>query len=165
MAKIFLIGFMGSGKTTYGKHLAKLLNVHFTDLDEEIEKYSGKSVSELFESFGEDCFREIEREMLQEIASSAGNAVVSTGGGTPCFFDNLSLMKDAGRVVYLKVPANILVERLTKDKEFRPLLKEMENDDIPDYVNQKLKERSFWYSQAEVVIFPSIFTPEKFAKS
>ena len=111
MQRIFLIGYMGAGKTTVGRDLSKILNLSFIDLDHYIEGRYMKTVDQFFKEFGEEKFRNTERRMLEEI-SSFEDVIISTGGGSPCFFDNMQLMKEAGTTVYLKVSADELAKRL-----------------------------------------------------
>ncbi|MBK6904578.1 MAG: shikimate kinase [Saprospirales bacterium] len=119
---LFLIGLMGSGKTTTGKQLAGLLGWPFTDLDGFIEERQGCGIPDLFEKIGEPGFRKLEREALQNVLRLDAPRVVACGGGTPCYYDNLTQMKDAGWVIYLETPVPILVERLQSSTRVRPLL-------------------------------------------
>src|SRR5690606_10388124 len=112
-------GFMGVGKTSLGKKLAKKMGYTFFDTDNIIKVNQNKSINELFESKGEVYFRELEREVLTQL-STANKAIVSVGGGLPCFFDNLNLMKETGVVIYLKASHELLEKRLIKDKQKRP---------------------------------------------
>src|ERR1700751_2656126 len=121
--KIFLIGFMGSGKTTLGRKLAARLNYEFIDLDHKLEQKVELSIAEYFTLFGEDSFRKLEAEVLRKTPYSE-NVIVSTGGGLPCYFDNLDWMKANGKVVYIKVNPKTLADRLETGKEERPLLQD-----------------------------------------
>jgi shikimate kinase len=150
MKRVFLTGYMGAGKTTLGRELAKLTKLSFIDLDHFIEGRYYKTVSKLFEEKGEAVFREIEREMLHEIALFE-NVVISTGGGTPCFFNNMSFMNRAGDTVYLKVSPQELTKRLAPVKYTRPLLKELEGERLLDFVSGSLREREPFYRQARIV--------------
>jgi shikimate kinase len=120
--RIYLIGYMGSGKSTVGKGLAKKLNLQFIDLDNYIEERNFKTIPEIFASVGEVGFRKIEQHALKEIAEFE-NVVVATGGGAPCFFDNMELIKRTGVSVYLNGTPRILAERLLNSKTERPLMK------------------------------------------
>lgn len=127
MTRIFLIGYMGAGKTTLGRALAKELDIQFIDLDSYIEERLCKSVSQIFAENGEEGFRDIERRMLHEVGDFE-NVVISTGGGTPCFFDNIEYMNRQGATVFLDVPVERLFIRLKIARKKRPLIME-KNDD------------------------------------
>lgn len=153
--KIILIGYMGSGKSSIGKALAEKLNLPFMDLDMEIEKREGKSISEVFSDKGEIYFRKRENQVLKEILSQTGNFVLATGGGTPCYADSLSFMiaQEDTRLVYLKVSLPTLTTRLMADKDNRPLLAHLPGEEeVNDFIRKHLFERSHYYSQAPVTI-------------
>jgi shikimate kinase len=145
--RIFLIGYMGSGKTTVGRKIASLIDAPFIDLDTRIESSSGKSITELF-STGEDDFRKLERQSLMEI-SKEPNLVVSTGGGTPCFFDNMEWMNQQGITVYLKLDPISLFHRLRASKRPRPLIAGMEDDELLAYIEKNLTERESFYKKSK----------------
>jgi len=147
--KIFLIGFMGSGKTTAGKKLASRLQWDFIDLDELIEKKMGQTVAEIFESLGEDWFRLMESETLRQTVKLR-NTVISTGGGTPCFYKNMEFMLQNGLTVYLSMTPESLARRLARSSAGRPLLKDIGKKELPGYIRVKLSEREPWYSMAEI---------------
>lgn len=147
--KIFLIGFMGSGKTTTGKKLASRLNWEFIDLDEFIEEDKGMPVAEIFETQGEDWFRTVEAEALRTVAK-ADNTVISTGGGTPCFYENMEFMLQNGLTVYLRMTPESLARRLARSSAGRPLLKGIDKEELETYIRTKLAEREPWYSMAEI---------------
>ena len=147
--KIFLIGFMGSGKTTTGKKLASRLNWKFIDLDEFIEEDKGMPVAEIFETQGEDWFRTVEAEALRTV-TKAGNTVISTGGGTPCFYENMEFMLQNGLTVYLRMTPESLARRLARSSAGRPLLKDIDKEELETYIRTKLVERELWYSMAEI---------------
>lgn len=147
---VFLIGFMGVGKTTLGKKLAKKLDVPFYDTDEEIEKEMGMTVKDLFSKYGESYFRNLEKVWLQNISKNP--AVIATGGGMPCDEKRLSLMKSTGTIVYLERPVKELFNRLKNAKKSRPLLASMSDDEMLKYIQTTLKNRSFYYSQADYVL-------------
>ncbi|GHT39838.1 shikimate kinase [Bacteroidia bacterium] len=150
MRKIFLIGYMGAGKTTIGKRLAKKLGLQFIDMDQFIENRYHKKVSEIFAEKGEDFFREIERKALQEVAQFE-DTVISTGGGAPCFFDNMELMNRSGITVYLKVPVNVLAQRLSEGKQERPLVKDKSKEELQQFIAGNVTKRETWYNQASVI--------------
>ena len=151
--KIFLVGYMGSGKTTIGKLIAKDLKLNFVDLDKYIETSEKMTISELFQSKGEIYFRKKEYLYLKEILSSQNNFILSTGGGTPCYGDNMNTIVTAtDNNFYLKVSLPNLVERLSKEKSKRPLIKNTSDDDLQEFIGKHLFERSFYYNQSKNVI-------------
>jgi len=151
MKRIFLIGYMGVGKTTIGKNLAEKLNMPFIDTDLFIEnRYRGK-ITDIFVEEGEEKFRRIEQKILQEIIHRWGNVVVSTGGGTPCFFHNMKLMNTSGITVYLKISTELLIERLINMKCVRPLIKDKSPEEIKCFVADNLVKREPFYSQASII--------------
>ncbi|MDR1719403.1 MAG: shikimate kinase [Dysgonamonadaceae bacterium] len=150
MDRLFLIGYMGSGKSTIGKQLAKDLQMQFVDTDTYIENRFLKSISQLFKEKGESRFREIEHNALLEIAGF-DNTVVSTGGGLPCFFDNMQRMNDNGTTVYLKTPEKVLLERLWVNKYNRPLLYNKTKAEIATFISENLPIRESFYLQAHLV--------------
>ncbi|GHT47119.1 shikimate kinase [Bacteroidia bacterium] len=150
MKKIFLIGYMGAGKTTIGKRLAKKLGLQFIDMDRFIENRYRKTIREIFEEKGETFFREIESKTLQEVAQFEGT-VISTGGGAPCFFDNMELMNRSGITVYLKVPVHVLLERLSSGKQERPLVQEKSKEELQRFIAENLDKRENWYNRASII--------------
>ena len=150
MTRIFLIGYMGVGKTTAGRELAKLLNLEFVDLDHFIQNRYNKTIGQLFEEFGEDGFREIENKVLKEVAQFE-NVVISTGGGAPCFYDNMEVMNHAGITVYMKASPELLSERLNLCKEKRPLIKDKSEEELLLFVTNNLNLREVHYSQAQII--------------
>lgn len=152
MDRIFLIGYMGSGKTSMGKLLAENLQFTFVDMDAHIEKKYHRTVSEIFTQMGEEKFREIERECLHEIADFE-KTVISTGGGTPCFFDNMEYMNNRGLTVYLKLTPDQLVIRLeTSRKGKRPLLADRKGEELKIFIEQGLKSREPFYNRAQKIV-------------
>ncbi len=149
--KIFLIGFMGSGKTHWGKIWADGLQYHFYDLDEVIEKKESRSVADIFSESGEDYFRDKETEALQTL-THPDNYVIACGGGTPCFNDNLQWMNANGTTIYLQSSAEELTQRLLKEKATRPLIKHIDDNDLFLFVEKKLHERETFYLQAQYVV-------------
>ena len=135
MVRIFLTGYMGAGKTTLGKAFARKLNVPFIDLDWYIEERFHKTVGELFTERGEAGFRELERNMLHEVAEFE-NVVISTGGGAPCFYDNMEFMNRTGKTVFLNVHPDVLFRRLRIAKQQRPILQGKEDDELMDFIIQ-----------------------------
>jgi shikimate kinase len=149
--KIFLIGFMGAGKTTLGKYAAKHNHLHFIDLDEYLEEKLGQEIRTIFQEKGEAFFREEERIALLEVATMAGNHIISCGGGTPCFYDNIGFMNRAGTTIYLDLSAARLTERLRNSPDKRPLLNSL-TVDLQLFVHQKLMERASFYAQAQLIL-------------
>ncbi len=148
--KIYLIGFMGSGKSTTGRRLASRLKWTFIDLDEQIEKSAGMKIRDIFLEKGEDHFRELEHKILKETENTA-NTVISTGGGTPCFMNNMDFMLRTGLTIYLRLSPENLKSRLEKGSDKRPLLKGIDRKELTDYIRTKLSEREKWYMKAELV--------------
>src|SRR6478735_4401289 len=164
--RIFLIGFMGSGKSHWGTQLAEQLKTPFIDLDEQIVKLEGKSIADVFAEKGEEFFRVREKELLEELIDKNPSMVISVGGGTPCFFNNIDLMKRKGCVVWLNTHVDVLLKRLIKEKEKRPLLKDIPDEDLKAYIIRKINERRMYYEQAQVRIDnESDITPSKFIQS
>lgn len=150
--RVFLIGFMGSGKTHWGKQLASQLKIPFLDLDEAIAEKEKKSVTQIFAESGEEVFRMKEKETLEDLVDNHQSLVLSTGGGTPCFFNNIETMKKYGVVVWLNTHVEILLQRLMKEKATRPLIKNIADDDMKSFIVRKLNERRMYYEQADVII-------------
>ncbi|HKM93288.1 MAG TPA: shikimate kinase [Prolixibacteraceae bacterium] len=149
--RIFLIGYMGSGKSMVGKELAQKLNLHFIDMDDYIEERNCKSIPQIFADDGEEGFRKLEQKALHEL-SEFENVVIATGGGAPCFFDNMEVIKRSGRSIYLKASARIIAERLKESKIERPLIKGKTEQELILFIDQTLNKREKWYEQADVII-------------
>ncbi len=147
MRRIILVGYMGSGKTTVGKALSKATGMMFYDLDWYIESRMHKSVSQIFADRGEKDFRVIEHNMLHEVAEFE-DVIISCGGGTPCFYDNMDYLNQQGDVVYLKASPDTLYKHLLMAKVERPLLKDKSPEELIDYITEHLKEREPYYSKA-----------------
>ncbi len=152
MQRIFLIGFMGSGKTAMGKLLAKTSNLHFIDLDAYIENKYRKTIAQIFEEEGEAAFREKERACLHEVADFE-DVVISTGGGAPCFFDNMEFMNSRGETIYLKLQPEHLAQRLSSPKaNVRPLVKNKTGDELLQYITHLLSIREPFYLQSQRIV-------------
>ena len=147
MIRILLVGFMAAGKTTLGKALARDLGLQFVDLDHYIESRYCCSVSQLFAERGEEAFREIERKMLHEVAEFE-DVIIATGGGTPCFFDNMDYMKAQGVTVFLEASVDVIFTRLTIARVQRPLVAGKSDEDLRNYIASTLQNRLPYYSQA-----------------
>jgi shikimate kinase len=148
-ARIFLIGFMGSGKSTLGSALAKSLGYDYWDTDNWIEKTEGKSISDLFETKGEAYFRAREKEALA-VAVQQKNVIIATGGGLPCFFDNMDVIQQFGWSVFLKINAADLLERLQGETAQRPLLSEMKEQELLEWMEYKIESRNEFYTRADI---------------
>lgn len=157
--RYYLIGFMGSGKSTYGAKLARALGFEFHDLDEMVEQECGKSVAEIFEQEGEEYFREVEAKMLRYTAD-LDDLVVATGGGAPCFHDNMEWIKSSGQGIYLKLLDTRLHNRLWKARAERPLVSGLNQGELKEFIREKLTYRSQFYSQADYVIQPEQVNPK-----
>lgn len=162
--KIFLIGFMSSGKTTVGKELAHSLGYQFLDLDEYIEAKHRRTIKQIFEANGEEHFRLIENEALKEIGSLNGNFVISTGGGTSCFFNNIDYMNRNGITVYLRLEVATLVARLIESKIDRPLLWGKTREELSNYILRVLNERKKFYEKAQIIVDSDKIKPIDLAK-
>ncbi len=149
--RIYLIGFMGSGKSTLGKELASRLGCSFLDLDQFIELSCRKSVPEIFRDEGELSFREKERACLGQIAEK-DHVVVATGGGAPCFFDNMEFMNRTGCCVFLDVQTGELARRLTNEKADRPLIRGKGPDELVRFIGAMMAERRPYYEKARCVV-------------
>ncbi|MCL2651422.1 MAG: shikimate kinase [Candidatus Azobacteroides sp.] len=148
--RIYLIGYMGSGKTTIGRKLAKKLDFQFIDVDHFIENRQRKTINEIFSKKGEDAFRLIEHKALKEI-SLFESTVISTGGGVPCFYDNMEIMNKTGFTVYLKVSSEELAKRLGSYKNNRPLLKDKTPLEMVAFISESIEKRKAYYNQAKLV--------------
>ena len=151
--KVVLIGYMGSGKTTVGKLLAKDLEFEFIDLDDYIEDNLNEKISTIFQEKGEIYFRRKESELLKEVLNDTGNLVIAVGGGTPCYGTNMDLiLKETAFVFYLKLSIASLIERLHNEKEHRPLIAHLKDEDIPEFIGKHIFERGGFYSRAHFTI-------------
>jgi len=146
--KVYLIGYMGVGKTTIGKRLARRLQLVYCDLDTQIELISKSTIESIFSEKGEDQFRKIESETLAALTDD--HMVVATGGGAPCHNNNLDYMLKTGLVVWLKMNPEMIVSRLLPGKAKRPLIAAMNDDDLLDFVKDHLRKREPYYSRADI---------------
>jgi shikimate kinase len=150
MTRIFLIGYMGAGKTTLGKAFAREMNLSFVDQDWYIEERFHKTVQEIFAERGEQGFRELERQMLHEIAEFE-DVVISTGGGAPCFYDNMDFMNEKGDTVFLNVTPEVLFSRLKMASQNRPVLRGKSNEELKAFIAKTLEKRAPFYSKAKYI--------------
>lgn len=138
----------GSGKSTLGEELSKILNIEYVDLDELIEQREGRSIPEIFEKSGQDYFRRKETETLEFIISKEGNLILSTGGGAPCFNNNMVLMNEAGKTIFIDVSVEELFKRLKAGRQNRPLVQGLSDDALIEKLTQMYKERTPFYKSA-----------------
>ena len=155
MTRIILIGYMGAGKTTIGKALSKELGIIFYDLDWYIENRMRKTVSQIFAERGEEGFRKIEYNMLHDVAEFE-YVIISCGGGTPCFFDNMDYLNQQGQVVYLKAEPEVLYKHLLMAKVERPLIKGKSQEELLTFISEQLERREPFYSKARYTLDVSL---------
>jgi shikimate kinase len=155
MKRIIIIGYMGSGKTTVGRALAKDIGLPFYDLDWYIESRMRKTVKQIFDERGEDGFRIVERNMLHEVAEFE-DVVISCGGGTPCFFDNMDYINQQGDSVFLKCTPDVLYQHLKMGKTVRPLLLNKTPEEVRTFIGEQLQQREPFYNQARHILDVSL---------
>lgn len=151
---IFLVGFMASGKSRIGKALAKEMNYSFKDTDSIIESELGKSIPEIFESHGESFFRAREKAVIETLTNTDLHQVIAVGGGTPCYTDNMDLLLQKGRVLFIKPPIEHLIQRLSHSPGNRPLILRLLQSERPIFIKKLYKERLPFYSRAHHTIIP-----------
>lgn len=161
--RVYLIGYMGSGKSRLGRNFSEFMGMQFVDMDDYIEERNCKSVPQLFAEIGEDGFRQKERQALEEL-SEFTDIIIATGGGAPCFFDNMELMNKTGKTVYLDIDPGILADRLLKSKTERPLIKGKSREELLSFIDETLKKRDAFYSKAHYKITQPDFDLGKFKK-
>lgn len=149
--RIYLIGYMGCGKTTLGKLLAHRTGYNFLDTDQLIEERYKLNIYDFFHNQGEDEFRKLEHEILLETFHMS-RVIVSTGGGTPCYYNNMNLLNQYGFSIYLQMPPQLLYERLKKTKRARPLTAGQNEGELLEFIRENLKEREYYYKQAAVSV-------------
>lgn len=164
MGTTFLIGYMGSGKTTYGRLIAKELKVSFVDLDSVIERKYSMSIPLLFEKMGEDTFRKIERDALHEVALLK-DTLIATGGGTPCFFDNMEYMNKMGDTIYLRTSVKELCDRLRMSRTKRPLLSQKTDEELESHISKMLEMRELYYMKAKFILDTDDLNPNNLLSS
>lgn len=150
MKRILLIGYMGAGKTTLGRALATKSGLSFVDLDDFIEERYCKKISQIFAEKGEEEFRRIEQRLLHEVCQFE-DVIISTGGGTPCFFDNMDYMNACGTTVFLQVPVERLFIRLSIARKQRPLLKDKDDEELRRFIEEQLEKRKPYYEKAQLI--------------
>lgn len=161
--RYFLIGYMGSGKTYWAKQWSAAYGLKCFDLDAEIEQRQGKSINLIFKEEGEDAFRKIEKEVLKTFLH-LDNFIMSCGGGTPCFHNNMHRMNEHGVTIYLKSTVDELAHRLATEKETRPLIKDVADDVLHSFIEQRLEQRISCYSQAMYHLPTSNLSNENFQR-
>ncbi len=150
--RIYLIGFMGCGKTYWSKILSKKLTIPFFDLDEKITEQAGKSITAIFREDGEEYFRQIEKETLYILTESHDTFVMACGGGTPCYFNNIDYLNKNGTTVWINCSVDCLHTRLVKEKEKRPLIRNLSDDELKAFIVKKIGDRRIYYQQAAVTL-------------
>ncbi|HEY9361926.1 MAG TPA: shikimate kinase [Chitinophagaceae bacterium] len=160
--KIYLIGFMSSGKSHWGKLLSRKLDIPFFDLDDQVVSSEGKSINDIFIENGEEYFRQKEKEILHIISESHDTFIMATGGGTPCYYNNIDYMNQAGLTVWISTPVDTLFKRLVKEKEHRPLIKNLTDVQLKNYIIKKFSDRKIFYEQAAVIIEEEDITEDAF---
>jgi shikimate kinase len=149
MRKVVLIGYMGSGKSVLSKKIAQQLEISAVELDEIIENECGMSIAEIFSTKGELFFRKQEHQLFKELLNNNESLIISTGGGTPCYFNNHELLNNEDVVsIYLKASIDTLYNRLLKGKQKRPLIANLADNEIKEFIAKHLFDRSFYYNQA-----------------
>lgn len=159
--KIFLTGFMGSGKSYWGRLLSQQLGLPFFDLDEQIEENEGKPITAIFAEKGEEHFRLLEKDTLHIITESHDSFIMACGGGTPCYFNNIGYMKEQGVTVWINTPLDTLFKRLVSEKERRPLLRDLTDEQLRAFISKKFSDRRMYYEQAGIHIDDEPLQPEK----
>lgn len=158
----FLIGFMGCGKTHWGKIWSDSCGYSFADLDSAVENATGTSIKTIFDTRGENHFRDIETALLRQLAT-AQNIIVSCGGGTPCYNNNMQWMNKNGITVYLKASPKLLAQRLLNEKQHRPLIKDIQDSDLEAFIMDKLSMREPVYNQATITLDAANIAIETFS--
>lgn len=159
MIRVFLLGYMGAGKTTLGKAFARTMGLTFVDLDWYIEERFHKTVRQLFAELGESGFRDLEKRMLHEVGEFE-DIVISTGGGTPCFFDNMEYMNEHGTTVFLNTPIERLHSRLMRGRHKRPLIADKNDEELRQFIIEALSKRMEFYSKAQVIFSSELLETE-----
>lgn len=143
---------MGSGKTHWGRYLSQKLGIPFFDLDEQVVEHAGKPIPEIFATEGEELFRLQEKDVLHLITESHESFVMACGGGSPCYFNNIEYMQQSGTTVWINTAPEILFQRLVKEKEKRPLIKELSDEQLRSFIGKKYADRRIYYEQADIII-------------
>lgn len=153
MKKVILVGYMGSGKSVISDKLSQKINIQAAELDKLIEENAKKSIKNIFEDKGELYFRKLENKIFKEIIESKEDVIISTGGGTPCYYNNHELLNGDERIsIYLKASIDTLYDRLKKEFESRPIIANLELEEAKEFIAKHLFERSYFYNQATYVV-------------
>jgi len=158
--KIFFIGFMGCGKSHWGKLLSHKLQLPFFDLDEKVEEQEGQTISEIFEQKGEEYFRLAEKDALHLITESHEAFVMACGGGTPCYYNNIDYLKKQGTVVWINSTTDCLYQRLVKEKLHRPMIRDIPDEQLKSFIIKKYSSRKIFYQQAQVILPGEVISME-----
>jgi shikimate kinase len=150
--KVFLVGFMGCGKTYWGRQLGQKLGIPFFDLDKQIEEKEGRTINEVFAEEGEEYFRLLEKDVLHLVTESHESFVLATGGGTPCYYNTIDYLKKQGTVIWINCSVDCLFNRLKEEKEARPLIKDLSDEQLHTYIVKKYADRKIYYEQATVTV-------------
>lgn len=143
---------MGSGKTHWGRELSQKLGIPFFDLDEQVATHAGKSIEDIFESEGEEQFRMQEKHILHIITESHESFVMACGGGTPCYFNNIEYMHQSGTTIWINTPLDLLFDRLSGEKDKRPLIKKLSDEQLRAFIGKKFAGRKIYYEQADFTV-------------
>ena len=160
---VFLVGMMGSGKSYWAQQISAATNRNWMDLDVEIEKENSMTIKEIFDAEGETTFRKMEQKALHNLAKY-NNIIIATGGGTPCFFNNMAWMNVSGITIFINETVSMLAQRLQSQKSHRPLISSSSNGNLEVLLHQRLSERIGFYSQAKYTITGSLATVTDFLK-
>jgi shikimate kinase len=143
---------MGSGKTHWGRLLSEKLGIRFFDLDEQVTEHAGKTIPEIFAVEGEEIFRLMEKDVLHIITESQESFVMACGGGSPCYFNNIEYMNRAGTTIWINTPIDVLYQRLLEEKDKRPLIRDLSDDQLKSFIGRKFSDRKIYYEQAGITV-------------
>lgn len=158
---ISLVGYMGSGKSHISKILSEKINFKLIDLDREISRRNKLTIPEIFEKKGEIYFRKQEREILEELLATEENIILSLGGGTPVYYNNMEIINHNSKSIFLRTSINTLIERISKQKEKRPLIANISDENLPEFIAKHLFERNQFYNKAQFIISTDAKEPEE----
>lgn len=149
---ISLLGYMGSGKSHISKNLSQKINFELIDLDQKISEHHQQTIPEIFQNKGEIFFRKEEKRILEEILDSKDNIILSLGGGTPVYYNNMEIINEKSKSIFLRASVKTLTERVLLQKHTRPLIAKLEDSDVPEFIAKHLFERNAYYSQAHFIV-------------
>ena len=150
--KLYLIGFMGCGKTHWGRLLSEKLQIPFFDLDDAVVEQEEKPIASIFEEEGEEYFRLLEKDVLHMITESHESFIMACGGGTPCYYNNIDYMKRQGTTIWINCSVQCLFDRLIMEREKRPLIKDLTDEGLRSYIQKKYASRKIFYEQASIIL-------------